>query len=39
VLSAGERRGVLSMNSFMLQAGEETIIADKLYELLKAHSA
>ncbi|MGB7845563.1 MAG: aminotransferase class V-fold PLP-dependent enzyme [Candidatus Acidiferrum sp.] len=39
VLSAGERRGALSMNSFMLQPGEETIIADKLFELLKAHSA
>jgi L-seryl-tRNA(Ser) seleniumtransferase len=39
VLTAGERRGALSMNSFMLQPGEETIIADKLYELLKAHSA
>jgi L-seryl-tRNA(Ser) seleniumtransferase len=37
VLTAGERRGALSMNSFMLQPGEETIIADKLYELLKAH--
>ena len=39
VLSSGEGRGALSMNSFMLQPGEETIIADKLYELLKAHSA
>jgi uncharacterized pyridoxal phosphate-dependent enzyme len=39
VLSAGEKRGALSMNSFMLQPGEETIIAEKLYELLKAHSA
>jgi L-seryl-tRNA(Ser) seleniumtransferase len=39
VLSAGERRGALSMNSFMLQAGEDAIIADKLYQLLKAHSA
>jgi uncharacterized pyridoxal phosphate-dependent enzyme len=39
VISAGERQGALSMNSFMLQPGEETIIADKLYELLKAHSA
>jgi uncharacterized pyridoxal phosphate-dependent enzyme len=39
VLSAGERRGALSMNSFMLQPGEDTIIADKLYQLLKAHSA
>ncbi len=39
VLTVGERRGALSMNSFMLQPGEEAIIADKLYELLKAHSA
>ena len=38
VLSAGERRGALSMNSFMLQPGEEKVIADKLHELLKAHS-
>jgi uncharacterized pyridoxal phosphate-dependent enzyme len=39
VLSAGERRGALSMNSFMLQPGEDAIVADKLYRLLKAHSA
>ncbi len=39
VLAAGERRNALSMNSFMLQPGQENIIADKLYELLKAHSA
>ena len=39
VLSAGERRGALSLNSFMLQPGEEKIIADTVYELLKAHSA
>lgn len=39
VLTAGERRDALSMNSFMLQPGEEKVIADKLYELLKAHSA
>jgi L-seryl-tRNA(Ser) seleniumtransferase len=39
VLSAGERRGALSMNSFMLQPGEDAIIADKLYQLLKARSA
>jgi uncharacterized pyridoxal phosphate-dependent enzyme len=38
VLSAGERRGALTMNSFMLQPGEEEIIADKLQELLKAHA-
>ena len=39
VITTGERRGALSMNSFMLQPGEETIIADKLYELLKAYVA
>ena len=31
--------GALSLNSFMLQPGQETIMADKIYELLKAHSA
>jgi uncharacterized pyridoxal phosphate-dependent enzyme len=36
--AAGDKHDTLAMNSFMLQAGEETIIADKLYELLKAHS-
>ena len=39
VLTTGERGGTLSMNSFMLQPGEDKIIADKLYEVLKAHSA
>jgi uncharacterized pyridoxal phosphate-dependent enzyme len=37
VLSASEKN--LSMNSFMLQPGEERIIADQLVQLLKAHSA
>ena len=37
VLSASEKG--LAMNSFMLQAGEERIIADKLVELFKAHKA
>jgi uncharacterized pyridoxal phosphate-dependent enzyme len=39
VVSAGERTGALSLNSFMLQPGEENILADKLYDVLKAHSA
>ncbi len=39
VLTTGERAGALSMNSFMLQPGEDKIIADKLYAVLKAHSA
>jgi uncharacterized pyridoxal phosphate-dependent enzyme len=33
-----EREGI-TMNSFMLQPGEDAIIADKLYDLLKTHSA
>jgi L-seryl-tRNA(Ser) seleniumtransferase len=39
VVSTGERTGALSLNSFMLQPGEENIVADKLYEVLKAHTA
>src|SRR5215469_525780 len=35
----GEPRPGITMNSFMLQPGEDTIIADKLYDLLKSHSA
>lgn len=38
VVSTGERTGALSLNSFMLQPGEDNILADKLYEVLKAHS-
>jgi uncharacterized pyridoxal phosphate-dependent enzyme len=34
-----DKHDALAMNSFMLQPGEDTIIADKLYELLKSHSA
>jgi uncharacterized pyridoxal phosphate-dependent enzyme len=37
VLSASEKG--LSMNSFMLQPGEERIIADHLVQLFKAHKA
>src|SRR5271169_5325076 len=37
VVSTGERSGALSMNSFMLQPGQDKIVADKLYDLLKAH--
>ena len=39
VVSTGERAGALSMNSFMLQPGQESIIAENLCELLKAHTA
>jgi len=36
----GEKRDdTLTVSSFMLQPGEDAIIAGKLYELLKAHSA
>lgn len=38
MVSTGERTGALSLNSFMLQPGEDNILADKLYEVLKAHS-
>ena len=34
-----EKREGITMNSFMLQPGEDAIIADKLYDLLKTHSA
>ncbi|MGB7436367.1 MAG: aminotransferase class V-fold PLP-dependent enzyme [Candidatus Acidiferrum sp.] len=37
VLDSG--KDSLSMNSFMLQPGEDAIVADKLYQVLKAHSA
>ena len=36
-LSTGEHGEALSMNSFMLQAGEEKIIASELVRLFKAH--
>lgn len=45
VLAASEKHEVgrkhqgLTMNSFMLQPGEDALIAEKLYDLLKAHSA
>ena len=35
----GEPRPGITMNSFMLQPGEDSIIAEKLYDLLKSHSA
>jgi hypothetical protein len=36
----GEKSGdSLTIASFMLKPGEDAVIADKLYELLKAHSA
>jgi uncharacterized pyridoxal phosphate-dependent enzyme len=39
VLSAGEHGEALSMNSFMLQPGEEKIIAEQLVKVLKSHAA
>jgi hypothetical protein len=36
-LSASEQG--LSMNSFMLQPGEDRVIADQLAQLFKAHKA
>ena len=39
VIGASEQGGGLSMNSFMLQADEEKIIAEKLTQILKAHAA
>ncbi|HEY4980269.1 MAG TPA: aminotransferase class V-fold PLP-dependent enzyme [Candidatus Acidoferrum sp.] len=39
VIGASEHGGGLSMNSFMLQLGEEKTIADKLTQILKAHAA
>ncbi len=38
VLATGERPG-LTMNSFMLQPGEDKIIAEQLTKLFRAHSA
>jgi L-seryl-tRNA(Ser) seleniumtransferase len=38
-LSSGEHGEALSMNSFMLQPGEEKIIAAELVKYLKAHAA
>jgi uncharacterized pyridoxal phosphate-dependent enzyme len=39
VLSTGEEGEVLSLNSFMLQPGEEKVIADAVVAVLKAHAS
>src|SRR5467141_2555545 len=39
ILSTGEEGEVLSMNAFMLQRGEEKILAENLVKLFKSHSA
>ena len=39
VIGGGEGRPGLAMNSFMLQPGEDQIIAEQLTKALQAHSA
>jgi uncharacterized pyridoxal phosphate-dependent enzyme len=39
VLSTGEEGEILSLNSFMLQPGEDKIIADAVVAVLKAHAS
>jgi uncharacterized pyridoxal phosphate-dependent enzyme len=39
VMGGGERRPGLTMNSFMLQPGEEKIVAEQLSRILRDHSA
>src|SRR5881398_1086586 len=39
VIGGGEGKPGLKMNSFMLQPGEEKIVAEQLVKLFKAHSA
>jgi hypothetical protein len=39
VIGASEHGAGLEMNSFMLQPGEEKIIAERLAQILKAHAA
>ncbi len=43
VLASSEKHGTerpgITMNSFMLQPGEDAIIAERLYDLLKAHAS
>ena len=39
VLGAGEDRPGLAMNSFMLQPGEDKVVAEQLSRILRAHAA
>jgi hypothetical protein len=39
VIGGGEGRPGLAMNSFMLQPGEDQVIAEQLVKVLRAHSA
>jgi hypothetical protein len=38
-MSPGEEKPGLSMNSFMLQPGEDKIVADQLVQIFREHSA
>jgi hypothetical protein len=39
VIGGGEDRPGLMMNSFMLQPGEDKIVAERLSKILREHSA
>jgi hypothetical protein len=39
VIGSGEERPGLAMNSFMLQPGEDKIVAEQLSRLLREHAA
>jgi L-seryl-tRNA(Ser) seleniumtransferase len=39
VIGGGEERAGLAMNSFMLQPGEDQIVAEQLVKVLRSHSA
>jgi hypothetical protein len=39
VMGAGEGKPGMAMNSFMLQPGEDKIVADRLVQIFKEHSA
>jgi len=39
VMGVGEEKPILAMNSFMLQAGEDKIVAEQLARVLREHAA
>jgi L-seryl-tRNA(Ser) seleniumtransferase len=39
IMAAGEEKPGLSMNSFMLQAGEDKVVAEQLARILREHTA
>src|SRR6478735_2967305 len=39
IMAAGEEKPGLSMNSFMLQAGEDKVVAEQLSKIFREHSA